>query len=424
MKRLCRVIAAPLVIAAFSAILVVFPGRMDETASNFANSPIRPTMTGSEPTASPFVSPLGTPTPITAFERPYYGPPTSQPLMPTSTPRPSVMSDIGGLSPQAYLPIAHQSEVPFTCEYGKKGVGDSWQAWGPGHSGTRMEALEYDWYYDWYNTYLPERSDDPKYVRMVFCDETSWVDREGVSRTISEVAHSDFVTERRGRVWLVFNEPDDIDSRPNVNPCGDVYFNDPVGAANHYLQVYDMIKENDPYARVFVGGFLYLGSNETRQWWNTFVFTLRNAGAIAKLEGMHVHLYPALSTSRVHEGTGGCSTADCAADLANIANEWFSVQETLGLGQLPIWISETGWLHDCSKSKEWIRDNFMRPWSQWFAKDSLWPYTVPTNPGYDSIAWYVTHHEGWFPCTHLLNQEGFDGIPTALGAYWNSFNPQ
>lgn len=137
-----------------------------------------------------------------------------------------------------------------------------------------------------------------------------------------------------------------------------------------------------------------------------------------------MHLYPTVSTSRVHEVQGGCSTEGCAADLASIANEWFAIQETLGLAQLSIWITETGWLHDCSKSNEWIRDNFMRPWSQWFAKDSLWPYAVPTNPGYDSIGWYVTYHDGWFPCTRLLNQEGFDGGPTALGAFWNSFNPQ
>lgn len=96
MKRFWLMIAAPLVVAAFFALLeLVVPTQVDVTASNLTNSPLRPTMTSVLPAASPFVSPLSTPTTISGFERPYYGPPTFLPPTPTSTPRPGTKSSIG-----------------------------------------------------------------------------------------------------------------------------------------------------------------------------------------------------------------------------------------------------------------------------------------------------------------------------------------
>lgn len=118
MKRIWLVLAAPLVVAAFSALLVVVLSTGSKVAgSGFNDSPIRPTPTRALPVASPFVSPLHTPTPISGFERPYYGPPTSPPPTPTSTSGPGGQVGIGSVSPQAYLPIVEYKPIAFTCEY-------------------------------------------------------------------------------------------------------------------------------------------------------------------------------------------------------------------------------------------------------------------------------------------------------------------
>lgn len=182
-------------------------------------------------------------------------------------------------------------------------------------------------------------------------------------------------------------------------------------------------------AKVFGGGLLWLNTQETRAWWTTFVTRLSNTGRLYKLEGVHVHLYPKYSTAPTRSETS-CATPFCLPELAQVANAWYQDMHVgLGLGDRPIWITETGILgmNNCTTPEQYapVRDGFMRPWSQWFAGDSSWPYTglAGPNPGYDTIAWYATRSIYNHGCTYLLDSLGASGQPTPLGDFWNAYHP-
>jgi hypothetical protein len=265
---------------------------------------------------------------------------------------------------------------------------------------------------------------------MVWCDSMQQWDRNGERHTITETAQADFSSGRRGRVWLVYNEPDvrhDPDNPRSHGQCGDYPEYDPVYAAHHYSTVYDVIKGADPYARVFAGGLVHLSSPQVRSWWQTFVNTLQAQGKLYKLQGVHVHLYPSTSTSASLTPTP--CPGYCMPELAAAADDWYNQMHVgLRLGDRPIWISETGWL-TCPTNQTSIRDNYMQPLSQWFANDSAWASRypdVPSNPGYDAISWYATYDpdpHNSNSCTNLLNSPGTSGIPSTLGTFWNGFQP-
>jgi hypothetical protein len=306
-------------------------------------------------------------------------------------------------------------------------VGDAWQMWATPGAGTNLSALQFDWYYDWSAGYLPERSGDSRYARMVWCQGLAQGDVQGGSRSIAEIAAEDFLANRRGRVWLIYNEPDD------PNQCGGapaddgrpVYAN-PTFMARHFAQVYDLIKAADPYAQVFAGGLAWISSPTTRDWWRQFVGTLAAEGNLPKLEGVHIHLYPFVSTSSAWNAADSACFAEayCAPALARAADAWYrDMHAGLGLADRPIWITEAGWLYCGSAYPGLTADHIMRPLAQWFGGDPAWPYgdRAPANPGYDAIAWYVTHDPGWFPCTHLLSGAGPGGTATDLGRFWSRF---
>ncbi|MBE2224302.1 MAG: hypothetical protein IAF02_22370 [Anaerolineae bacterium] len=312
-------------------------------------------------------------------------------------------------------PPPAETAVPFHMSYGPKGIGDAWQNGGLFKPAVNLEHLTYDWYYDWSFSYQPQRSADPKYVRMVWCDAIQETDVYGQPHTIAEIAQDDFQNGRSGRVWLVYNEPD----APGVQ-CGETFANDPVAAAQHYSAVYDMIKENDPHARVFAGGLLWLSSQETRIWWWSFIDTLALAGELDKIEGVHIHLYPTITDQPVRGEYGDpatCQDGRCLVSLVQAANDWYQhIHVGSGLGDRPIWITEAGWLFCDGYDHAWIEHNFMKPLSQWFTRDPAWPHPdISTNPGYTAIAWYVTRDPDWFPCTYLLD----NAAPTPLGHFWN-----
>lgn len=323
---------------------------------------------------------------------------------------------------------------PTPLAYGPKGIGDDWHNWEPGKGGTNLSTLDYDWYYDWRSSYLPQREEDPRYVRMVWCTDTTGV---------AAAAAADRNNGIRGRVWLIYNEPD----HSATGTCGDkilpdgthVYTN-PQYMAQHFSGVYDMIKGADPYARVFAGGVVFLDSQRTRNWWQTFINTLKNLdgkgkNVLYKLQGVHVHVYPIVSNSTdppfANTSCNNVANHYCVPAAAQAANNWYTQMHAgLGLGNLPIWITETGWLH-CKESQGgngnnvWIRNNIMEPMSQWFNKESDWPYdpTVSLNPGYATAAWYATYDNNAYTCTYLLNNLGSGGTPSALGQFWNSYQP-
>ncbi len=266
------------------------------------------------------------------------------------------------------------------------------------------------WYYDWTFNYLPNRSSDARYVRMLWCNGGFWqADVNGTPHYAGDIARQDYENGFVGRVWLIYNEPDDL---------GQCNLADAVFAADYFSSAWDVIKTNDPTAKVFAGGLLWLNTPETRSWWTTFVNRLSSTGNLNKLEGVHIHLYPRLSTAPTRMETP-CASSYCIPELTQVANDWYQTMHIgLGLGDRPIWISETGWLgpNSCTPQRLGeIRDNFMQPLSQWF---------VGQNPGYDALSWYVSRDTFQHTaCTYLLDNLGMSGMPTSLGNYWNSYHP-
>lgn len=314
--------------------------------------------------------------------------------------------------------------TPTPLAYGPKGVGDPWQNWRPSYPGTNIDALDFDWYYDWSTNYVSARDTDPRYVRMVWCMGT-----EG----IVAAASTDFANGIRGRVWLVYNEPD----HKNTGQCGSKFT--PSGermnsnapyAARHFSDIYDMIKGTDPHARIFAGGLVLLNTQRTRDWWQEFINTLQADSNLHKLEGVHIHLYPLVSTVTDWNQTYlTCNTEPndyCIPALAEVANQWYQdMHVDLGLGDRPIWITEMGQhCYQHANSTTWVRDNAMIPMAQWFAQDPAWPYPqVTLNPGYDAVSWFATYYSNTGPCHRLLDSQGSSGTPTVLGQFWNGYQP-
>lgn len=275
---------------------------------------------------------------------------------------------------------------------------------------------------------------------MVWCTAMSETNKEGVLYTIQQAAAEDYQLDFRGRVWLVLNEPDDL------NQCGQY----PVGSspqvrgapeatADYYITVYNTIKGADPNAKVFAGGLTWLNSAGTRDWWTRFVTRVRNSnpGQPLKMDGVHVHLYPGIANAPAWPTTSTgrvlilCTTQDCVTQLSNeaiaAANKWYSERHVdLGLGSLPIWITETGFLN-CSDSAatqnlNQVYTEVMKPIQDWFKGTG--------NPGYDAISWFTTYRHDAGPdkdCkysrTDLLTQPGETGSPTLLGTKWNEWQP-
>lgn len=328
-----------------------------------------------------------------------------------------------------FLPLL-TNDYPVRLTYGEKGFGDAWQNWRPPEQGSNLDALDYSWYYDWTFSYLPERNDDTKYVRMLWCQGLSPSDVNGNTVILADKARQDFINGIQGRVWLVLNEPDDGGQcGANTIPTyGGTFEDNPQGAARFFSDVYDVIKENDPHAIVFTGGLLWLSSPQTRAWWDIFVQTLVNDGELYKIEGVHIHLYPEFSNSSDRDfATSECSTTDCVKDLAIVANDWYDQMHVQkGLGDRPIWLTEVGWLLCGSTNSAWVNNNFVVPMTEWYSNNPNWDYpSVPTNPGFDAIAWYATYTLAYDQqqCTFLLDSLGPDGETTIVGESWNIFNP-
>ena len=326
-------------------------------------------------------SPIATPPPRPSL-------PTSgvRPSQPTALPRLTFLSPLEALQPRAYMPIVMR-KYPLYLASGLKGIADADAA----------NVLDYDIYYNWN---VSKDTTDARFVRMVSCNDQSNAD-------IVEAAQNDVASGFVGRIWLIYNEPDDPGQcgghrTDPANPSSPFIYDSAVYAAHYFSDVYDMIKGVDSNAHVFAGGLLWLNTQKTRNWWQDFVNTLRNEGKLYKLEGVHIHLYPYWTTSTAWYTVGGCPHNNCMPELAQVANDWYQQMHVgLGLVDRPIWITETGGLAFCGRWSfwstsgwEWIRDNYMEDMSRWFMKDPTWQseYGVLTNPNYRAIL-----------CTHRMS---------------------
>ncbi len=349
--------------------------------------------------------------------------PTPEPsLSPVETPAPTSTAASG-----VYLPFVIM-DPPEVLTYGPKGLA--------GADTLGLLGDSYDAYTTWA---VAPGVHDARLVRTVWCvSDYHLYPENGGLNTRDKIVQAAQADSGRvvGRVWLIFNEPDD-----SVAQCGSFALTgdpfdranrslkvreDPAETARRYSLVYDWIKTNDPNARVFAGGLLHLSAASTQRWWLTFLETLAAEGALYKVEGVHVHSYPEWSTG------GSCRGHFCVPEMAQALNAWYAdFHVGQGLGDRPIWITEIG-AGDCNWywSTRWheagwlkVRDGLMAPMSGWFAGDARWTYAgTPTNPGYSAMFWFIPWWGGkegeQYWCTFL--EDGRDGgrALTPLGEYW------
>jgi len=385
------------------------------------------------PTAAPLPTRAATVTPASeaAAETPAAETPLPESPLPTPVPTLSpVETPLPTERAGVYLPLII-ADPPLLLDYGPKGLA------GPDVFG--LFGDDYDSYLTWA---VAPGIRDARLVRTVGCvsDYHLYPENGGLNyqEQIIQAARADR-DQVDGRVWLIFNEPDD-----SVAQCGSFALTgnpfdranrslkvrqDPAEAARRYSLVYDWIKAHDPRARVFAGGLLHLRAASTQEWWVTFLKTLDAEGALYKVEGVHVHSYPEWTTG------GGCLGHFCAPEMAQALNAWYAdFHVGQGLADRPIWITEIG-AGDCNwyggarwDAAGWlrVRDGLMAPVSGWFAGDARWTYAgTPTNPGYSAMFWFIPWWGGkageQYWCTFLEDGRKSGGVLTPLGEYWKAW---
>jgi len=256
----------------------------------------------------------------------------------------------------------------------------------------KIWGLNASWWYDW-GLSLPTsqtpggaaqsvaRSDailaalanglqDPGYVPMIYCtSETSGPNPVGLTELARRFP---------GRVWLIFNEPD------NTAGCGGDIYREHAGwftngewtklggyLGEQYAKYYDAIKSGDPSARLYPLGLLELPmpslapgvgwGNKAIQIWNGFTDYLAATTTPAPqrtprpFDGIAVHAYP-YNYSTFHTGCQGSFVdASCVQRALLDAHRFFqgtpgpastavpngNTHPELTAGKA-IWITETG----------------------------------------------------------------------------------
>lgn len=380
------------------------------SATTVFDSPVRPTHT-----PQPSHTPRATPT-LGAFV---------SPLDVTPTPT---------LVPRVWLPLVLRD---WPIKYGWKGVADTNEVL----SATKANGfwgLNPGWYYNWgyagpwaaahggraqnatAAALMAAAMNDPAYVPMIWCTDDVGA---GMALPTAEAIARD----HPGRVWLVFNEPDNNYSGDSCgyyvdhyySKLGIFYFNGSNWSAlgqyiaQQYIRYYDAIRSADPTARLFPFGGTFLpketGANGPKeiQIWNGFTNYLANPTAEPNrtprpLDGIAIHAYPNVSA--------GCGIADstCLQQALNAAHNFFqgtttptppaptNANPSLTKGK-PIWITEIGHLAGAptpgspvgrATVQAYTANVLTNPLMTWFTTNA-----VPggSAPYLNSIAWFSTH---------------------------------
>ena len=137
------------------------------------------------------------------------------------------------------LPAVFNSSIPPSQQLCRLGVG-----------GTALIAeypvrpLKLGWYLDWQVTAKPARPDGIGYLPMIRLSQ-SGLDSYSSTPSVTEVPA--LVAARRGAVWVIGNEPDRVSWQDSLEPA--VY-------AHAYHDLYGVIKQTDPTARVAIAGLV------------------------------------------------------------------------------------------------------------------------------------------------------------------------
>lgn len=238
-----------------------------------------------------------------------------------------------------------------------KGVASDWNF---GHKAEMLNRLDYDWWYNW--GFMGSNDGfavNDKFVPMVWGKGAEQADLASVAR------------EHPGKVWLIFNKPDQL-RQANMTPLA--------GAAE-YNRIYDVLKGADPTAQLLCCGEAWA----RHEWLEQFLsFVAR------PLDGVHVHGYSLDN--------------DVGTAIANLEGFYNWVQTRPELVGKPIWITEIGvlsWNMTAEKSNE----QFMVPLLDWYFRNTH---------KFQRIAWFADR--SFMPGTNLTNE---DGTLTPLGTTWN-----
>jgi hypothetical protein len=191
-------------------------------------------------------------------------------------------------------------------KYGRKDVSVNWQ------NPPRLNLLQMEWFYDWKTRYQPQYEKDPRYVRMIWCSGFDVKDIAGASFSLQAVAKADFDARLRGRIWLLLNEPD------VKNQCGRTWLDKPKEAADYFIEASKRIKQGDPHAKIYAAGLVWLRTKVAKAWWTSFIDQLKAKGELQRLEGMHMHMYPFVSTSPTQGQYVGCDGSNAKVALASL----------------------------------------------------------------------------------------------------------
>lgn len=314
------------------------------------------------------------------------------------------------------IPMTEQSYMPIITKNYKPGVftGISGGLWGMSNP-----------YYHWSISPL---TTDERFVRMVWCLDDYHLTL--YKPEVAIAARSDYEHKILGRVWLIMNEPDQQRDKAIGGQCGAYALTgnpfDPDNAAPRvhdapeqvavrYSQMYDLVKQYDPHAKIYAGGMGWIGFDFSREWWIRFVAELARRGELWKIDGVHVHSYPIGSFPQV------CNVyAGCMQNMFEQLDVWYSnYHVALGLSGKPLWITETGG-GPCAYWERWdaqayttIKANVMQPWKQWL-------YSAQ-NPGYKGLFWFVSWdglEASWW-CNYLVDNRSGSPVLTALGEEWS-----
>lgn len=337
-------------------------------------------------------------------------------------------------------------QYPWQLAYGWKGVGDPGQL--DAHPSDGFWGIYPDWWYNWggegsYTAKSGSRTmaetladleaglQDPRYAPMIWCPH----DVKSDQPTPEEAAN--LARRYPGRVWLMFNEPDNtayqcgywINQDPRYHPFFQYSNWEGLGEylAQQYILYYDAIKAADPYSRLFAVGLLALPMPTlSNPWWrdgvpvwNAFVTELADQGHT--LDGIAIHAYPN-SGSSFHQncltGPAGYLDYGCVQRALGDAHGFFQTQS--GTAAKTIWITEIGSLTSVDQ-QPWTttRDGFENPLLSWFSQH--------IRPGQDrqyvnAVSWFSTHYKTAtedFTASNLLNhlQPELKQL-TAVGQAW------
>ncbi len=375
------------------------------------------------------------------------------------------------LSRHARLPLVLKQPTPFPSPgpYGWKGIGDTWEAEAIGLDAApanQFWGLAHKWWYDWGHrvrdttaqaatspagtlAILEAGLKDIGYAPMLYCMS------DASHGSLSPLDAAGLARKYPGRVWLLFNEPDNpfqcgsaIDEnnsakkierwveKENWEKLGEYL-------GQQYVLYYDAIKAADPAAKIFFNTWQLPLPTLTGIYkpggvrlWNAFLQEVNRQGR--SLDGLALHAYPSDPTT-FH---AGCQwyyylEPNCVQEALVSAYKFFQGSDGTPSQNLyaaltrnkPIWITEIGVLQNLGytisggnpQKLTWklVNEKFETPLLSWLTQN-----TIPNKScAYiNGVAWFTTYTPD-YTASNLLDHLAFQAMPSVhqlspVGATW------